>query len=87
VTEQAMSTIVGDARSRCSDRESCACTLQVPRTPRRVFRRLEPAQVDRVVDAYLCGATLEEVAHGFEPIEQPFPSYWSSVASNVATLR
>jgi hypothetical protein len=37
----------------------------VPRTPRRVFRRLEPAQVDRVVDSYLCGATLKEVAQQF----------------------
>jgi hypothetical protein len=37
----------------------------VPRTPRRVFRRLGPAQVDRVVDAYLRGATLKEVAQQF----------------------
>ena len=37
----------------------------VPRTPRRVFRRLEPAQVDRMVAAYLCGGTLKEVAQQF----------------------
>jgi hypothetical protein len=28
MTEQAMSTIVAGARTRCSDGESCACTLQ-----------------------------------------------------------
>jgi hypothetical protein len=32
--------------------------VTVPRTPKRVFRRLEPAQVDHVVEAYMRGATL-----------------------------
>ena len=30
-----------------------------------MFRRLEPGQIDRAVEAYLCGATLKEVAQQF----------------------
>jgi hypothetical protein len=33
----------------------------IPRTPKQIHRRLQPAQVDEVVNRYLAGATLKEL--------------------------
>jgi hypothetical protein len=38
--------------------------IAIPRTPKQVHRRLQPGQVDEIVDLYLAGATLKDPGEG-----------------------
>ena len=38
----------------------------IPRTPKQIHRRLQPAQVDEVVRRYLGGATLKELGNEYQ---------------------
>ena len=40
--------------------------IAIPRTPKQVHRRLQPAEVDEVVDRYLAGATLKELGKQYQ---------------------
>ena len=38
----------------------------IPRTPKQIHRRLQPAQVDEIVSRYLGGATLKELGNEYQ---------------------
>ena len=57
----------------------------IPRTPKQIHRRLQPAQVDEVVSRHLAGATLKELGNEYQVHRTTIPNYWSNVACNFAT--